>query len=77
MYSTNTFVTNEEDFLKEKNKGLKIGAINLFNGFLLELPKDPNLERYNFVVIWCDFFRNLLLPLNLETNLTFPLKNLL
>ena len=59
-------------FSKKKNKGLKIDAINLFNGFLLELPKDPNLERRNFVVIWCDFFRNLLPLLNIDTNLTFP-----
>ena len=60
-------------FSKKKNKGLKIGAINLFNGFLLELPKAPNLERRNFVVIWFGFFRNLLPLLNIETNLTFPL----
>ena len=40
-------------FLKEKIR-LKIGAINSFNGFLLELPKDLNLERYNS--IWCESF---------------------
>ena len=51
LYLTRTFVIDGEDFLKKKNKGLKIGAINSFNGFLLKLPMDPNLERYNFVVI--------------------------
>ena len=43
-------------FSKKKINGLKIGAINSFNGFLLELPKDLNLENYNSVVIWCESF---------------------
>ena len=56
LYLTKTFVTDEEDFLKAKNSALKIGAINSFNGFILKLPKDLNLERYNSVVIWCESF---------------------
>ena len=56
LYLTKSFVSDEEDFLKEKEKGLKIGTINSFNGFLLDLPKDLNLERYNSVVIWCESF---------------------
>ena len=56
LYLTKTFVSDEEGFLKEKGNGLKIGSINSFNGFLLELPKDLNLENYNSVVIWCESF---------------------
>ena len=56
LYLTKTFVSDEESFLKEKGNGLKIGPINLCNGFLLELPKDLNLENYNSVVIWCETF---------------------
>ena len=56
LYLTKTFVTDEEDFLKAKNSALKIGAINSFNGFILELPKELNLENYNSVVIWCESF---------------------
>ena len=46
FYLTKTFISDEESFLKEKGNGLKIGTINSFNGFLLELPKDLNLENY-------------------------------
>ena len=60
-------------FSKKKNKGLKIGAIKSFYGLQLSSPKDPHLERYNFVVIGCGFFRNLLPMLIIETNITFTL----
>ena len=56
LYLTKNFVTDEEDFFKAKNPALKIGAINSFNGFILELPKELNLENYNSVVIWCESF---------------------
>ena len=61
----------------KKKKDIKISAIKSFYGFQLSLPKDPNLERYNFVVIGCGFFRNLLPLLNIETNLTLLKQNLL
>ena len=56
LYFTKTFVSDEEGFLHEQGNGLKIGSINSFNGFLLELPKDINLENYTSVVIWCESF---------------------
>ena len=51
LYLTKIFVTDEEDFLKKKNKGLKIGTIKSFNGFLPELSGDLNLECYNSIEI--------------------------
>ena len=39
-----------------KKKELKIGAINSFNGFILESPNDLKLERYNSMMILCESF---------------------
>ncbi len=56
LYFTKTFVTDEEDFLKKKNKGLKINAFNWFDGFLLYLIGDLHLECHSPMVIWCESF---------------------
>ncbi|MDA9689874.1 hypothetical protein N9V13_05635 [Betaproteobacteria bacterium] len=71
LYIAETFVSNEEEFLKKKKQRLKIGVINSFNGFPLELPSDLNLEGYNSVLFVVNLFRNFLPPLSTETNLTF------
>ena len=52
LYLTKTFVTDEEGFLKKRNKKFKMGTINSLNEFLHEFRKTPSLERNNSVVIW-------------------------
>ena len=52
LYLTKTFVTDEERFLKKKNKKFKIGTIHSLNEFLHKFRKTPSLERNNSVVIW-------------------------
>lgn len=49
-------VTHEDDFLPLKDTARLIGDVKTFDGFLLDLPADVNLEAYTTVLVWCEAF---------------------
>ncbi|MDV7341201.1 DM13 domain-containing protein [Terasakiella sp. A23] len=56
LYLVKEFVEHEEEFLPIKGDAKVIGDIKTFEGFILDLPEDVNLEDYTTVVIWCESF---------------------
>jgi hypothetical protein len=56
VYLTSEYVDNKEDFLKLKERALRVGEVKTFNGFIVELARPVDLSRYNTVVIWCETY---------------------
>ncbi|MEM9359996.1 MAG: DM13 domain-containing protein [Pseudomonadota bacterium] len=56
LYLTTAFVEDEEQFLKLKDSARQVGDIKTFDGFIVELPGDVDVEKFNTVVVWCESF---------------------
>lgn len=56
LYLVDTFVEDEESFLKIKDQAYFVGEIKTFDGFILETPTGTDLTRYTTAVIWCETF---------------------
>ena len=56
LYLTTAFVEDEEQFEKLKGSARQVGDIKTFDGFIVELPGDVDIEKFNTVVVWCESF---------------------
>ena len=56
LYLMTNFAEDEEQFLALKPQARLIGDVRSFDGFVLELPSDVNLDDYSTVLVWCEAF---------------------
>ena len=56
VYLVPAFVEHEDEFLPLKADSRVIGQVKTFNGFVLDLPADVDLEAYTTVLVWCEAF---------------------
>ena len=56
VYLVHDFVDNKADFLKVKDKALRIGEVKTFNRFLVDVPANVDVDDYTTVVVWCERF---------------------
>lgn len=56
LYLSTQFVDTKAGFLQIKNQSRQIGDVKTFNGFLVTVPPDVDINRYTTVVIWCEAF---------------------
>jgi hypothetical protein len=56
LYLSPQFVETEADFQRLKPRMLRVGDIRTFDNFLVALPADVDLARYDTVVVWCETF---------------------
>ncbi len=56
LYLTPEFIEDEAQFLAVKSEAVRVGDVQMFNGFILDVPKDVDITRYTSVVIWCEAF---------------------
>ncbi|MEM6276268.1 MAG: DM13 domain-containing protein [Pseudomonadota bacterium] len=56
VYLVNGDVGHEDDFEPLKSSSLEVGAVKSFNGFIVDLPADTNIEAYTTVLVWCEAF---------------------
>lgn len=56
VYLTKEFVDDEASFEAIKSEAVQIGDVKSFDGFLLDVPADVDVEDYTTVVIWCEAF---------------------
>ncbi|MEO0809175.1 MAG: DM13 domain-containing protein [Pseudomonadota bacterium] len=56
LYLTKEFVEDEEQFFKARADAVRIGDVKTFNGFILDVPGDVDVEQYTTAVIWCERF---------------------
>lgn len=56
LYLVKTFVEDEAQFLAVKSGARQIADIKSFNGFVVDLPADVDINAYTTVLIWCETF---------------------
>ena len=56
LYLVAKFVEDEASFMKVKDKALRVGDIKTFDGFLVDLPPNTDINAYTTVVVWCEAF---------------------
>lgn len=56
LYLVKEFVEDEEQFLQVKDDSERIGDIKTFDGFLIDVPREVDVEAYTTVLIWCETF---------------------
>jgi len=56
LYLVPEFVEHEEEFAPLRDRALRVGDVKSFDGFILDVPPDVDLEAYTTVLIWCEAF---------------------
>ena len=56
LYLVPEFVEHEDEFLPLQSESVQVGDVKTFDGFILDIPEDINIEEYTTVLIWCEAF---------------------
>lgn len=56
LYLSPEFVETESAFETLKPQMLRVGEVNTFENFVVELPEGVDLSQFNTVIIWCESF---------------------
>lgn len=56
LYLSPRFVETEDDFLRLKDKMLRVGDVKTFENFSVALPPSVDLLSYDTVIVWCESF---------------------
>lgn len=56
LYLSPEFVETEVDFNRLKTEMAFVGDVETFENFVVSVPQDIDLSRYNTVVVWCETF---------------------
>lgn len=56
LYLVKEFVEDEDQFLKVRDKAVRIGDVDTFDGFILDVPQGVDVEAYTTVLVWCEAF---------------------
>jgi hypothetical protein len=56
LYLTPEFVETKDEFLRLKERSLRIGDVKTFENFIVAVPETADISRYNTIVVWCESF---------------------
>lgn len=56
VYLVQGFVEDEDEFASRKANARQIGDVKTFDGFLVDIPADVDVQQYDTVVVWCEAF---------------------
>jgi len=56
LYLVKDFVEDEAQFLKVRDGAVRIGDVDTFDGFILDVPAGIDLDAYTTVLVWCEAF---------------------
>ncbi|KTF16639.1 DM13 domain-containing protein [Pseudoalteromonas sp. H105] len=56
VYLANRFIDNEADFLAYKGTFTRVASVNTFDNFLVKIPQDVDIKKFNTVIVWCESF---------------------
>ena len=56
LYLVPEFVDHEDAFLPLKGQSLLVGDVKTFDGVIVDLPADVDLDAYTTILIWCEAF---------------------
>lgn len=56
LYLSPEFVETKADFLRLKDRMVRVGDVKTFNNFLVPVPESVNPSDHNTVIVWCETF---------------------
>lgn len=56
LYLVPEFVEDEAGFLAVKDRSQVISDVKTFDGFLLDVPADVDINSFTTVLVWCEAF---------------------
>ena len=56
LYLAPEFAENEEDFFRIKDRSVVLGDVKTFDNFIVAVPGNVDVSRYNTVIVWCESF---------------------
>lgn len=56
LYLSPEFADTKEGFLKLKERSVRIGDVKTFENFIVRVPEQVDVTRYNTAVVWCETF---------------------
>jgi len=56
LYLSPEFVETEEDFVRVKQRMVRLGDVKTFENFIISVPELVDVSQYNTVVVWCESF---------------------
>ncbi len=56
LYLSPEFIETEVDFNRLKSKMVQVGDVKTFHNFVVNVPSDIELSKFNSVIVWCESF---------------------
>ena len=56
LYLLSEFVEHEDEFLPIKDMSQYIAEIKGFENFVVDVPENVDVSKYNTIIIWCESF---------------------
>ena len=56
LYLTNEFTQHEDEFLPIKDEAKYVAEVKSFENFVVDVPSNVDVSKFNTVVIWCESF---------------------
>lgn len=56
VYLSPEFIETEADFHALKSRLLRIGQVDTFENFIIDVPSQVDIHQFNTVIIWCESF---------------------
>jgi len=56
LYLSPEFVETEADFLRLKQRMVRVGDVKTFDNFIVPLPEQVDPGAYTTVIVWCESF---------------------
>ena len=56
LYLSPVFIETERAFIEQKQSMKEVGAINTFDGFLIDIPTRVDAATYTTAIMWCETF---------------------
>lgn len=56
LYLVPEFVEDEEQFEAVRSSAIRLGDIKTFDGFLVDVPPNVDIEAYTTILVWCETF---------------------
>ena len=56
LYFSPEYLETEADFEKLKASMQDAGGVRTFENFIVRMPPDLDIERYNTIIVWCEAF---------------------
>lgn len=56
LYLSPEFVETEADFKRLKSRMVRVGDVRTFENFVVSVPENIDISRYDTVIVWCESF---------------------